>query len=611
VKRLLKWGAFAALLLAVATVGARYILGRRSNGDDDDGGWGSPEPPEPPSPSTLAEEYISPVDEPIAPPSTPESATTGEDLVREVLGTPEPDIEPELVPSAGMETEAGVVPPDEVLAEDRNDGIPVPEEAVAEPMAPAPEIGDQEPITNSELTSGIEAEPAAVLPDEVLAEDRDEGMPVPEEAVAVPATTEQGVEHTELTSGIEAEPAAVLPDEVLAEDRDDGMPVPEATVAEPPAPAYEAVTAPEQAVEHPELTSGLEGEPAAVLPDQVLAEDRDEGMPVPEKAAAEPTDFLTQAFERLAATPETPVETPSQAPLVESHTGQDIGDRADEDEQPRQPAEDGTGSSTHTPADAADAIGEVSTQTWADLDELTTRPPEHFAPPADEGAGLESLEQALTDVSPERIQLAPSRNAESYLDEGNVYFNVGQYSLAIDRYTRALELDSGLIAAYYNRANARTRSGEFDSALADYNEALALQPDDADALNNRGMLHLYRTNYGEALRDFNAALAADPTDTTVMVNRGLAQLHGGQPGPALDDFRGAIAIDGNDAAAHYGAAQASVALGDRDGSLTHVERAIRLDPAYAREAAADPRLTLLQGDDRFMRLLRESGARSG
>ena len=34
-----------------------------------------------------------------------------------------------------------------------------------------------------------------------------------------------------------------------------------------------------------------------------------------------------------------------------------------------------------------------------------------------------------------------------------------------------------------------------------------------------------------------------------------------------------------------------------------------LDPAYSREAAADPRLVSLQGDDAFIRLLRDRGAR--
>jgi tetratricopeptide (TPR) repeat protein len=215
----------------------------------------------------------------------------------------------------------------------------------------------------------------------------------------------------------------------------------------------------------------------------------------------------------------------------------------------------------------------------------------------------------LEDVPRAPIHTTASRNAESYLDEGNVYFNVGQYALAIERYNQALDLDAGLVAAYYNRANALTRNGAYDQALADYDRALELSPADADAYNNRGMLHLYQGSYAQALKDFDAALAIDDSDTTVIVNRGLAQLHDNNPAAALRDFERAIGADPQDAAAHYGAGQASAALNERSAALRHLGDAMRIDPGYAREAAADPRLQSLQGDDAFIRLLRDQGAR--
>jgi tetratricopeptide (TPR) repeat protein len=232
---------------------------------------------------------------------------------------------------------------------------------------------------------------------------------------------------------------------------------------------------------------------------------------------------------------------------------------------------------------------------------------------ADGGAGAgilpSYLEEALEDVAPAPVPPAPGRHAESYLDEGNVYFNVGQHALAIERYTRAIELDPRLTAGYYNRGNAHTRAGQYDEALADYNSALELEPGDPDALNNRGMLHLYRANYEAAQRDFNTALQADPFDTTVMVNRGLAQLHSGNAGAALADFETAATTDPTDAAAHYGAAQASAALGNRGEALRRLREAFDLDPAYSQEAASDAKLALLQGDPEFLQLLRDAGGR--
>jgi tetratricopeptide (TPR) repeat protein len=368
------------------------------------------------------------------------------------------------------------------------------------------------------------------------------------EAAAAPAVPEALIEAV-----VEVESEAPAPDETL-----------EVETLEAPEPAAEAMEETAGEIET-EAARAFEAEPGAPAyepsaraeweePDYALPEGQAEAasvglveQPTPVEPAAPEPDFLTRYFEELAATPE----------------------------------------ETEAPAEEA--------------------APE--APPADIDL-LESVEEALTDLSPVPIIPPPRRNAESYLDEGNVYFNVGQYGLAIERYTQAVELDQNLIAAFYNRANARTRAGEFDAALQDYDRALRLQPNDADALNNRGMLHLYRANYAEALRDFNGALAADPSDTTVMVNRGLAQLHGGDPASALVDFREAATMDPADAAAHYGAAQASASLGNRDEALRHIGLALRYDPGYAREAAGDPRLAILQGDETFLRLLRESGSRS-
>jgi tetratricopeptide (TPR) repeat protein len=221
----------------------------------------------------------------------------------------------------------------------------------------------------------------------------------------------------------------------------------------------------------------------------------------------------------------------------------------------------------------------------------------------------EALEEALSSMDQISTNSAASRSAEGYLDEGNVYFNVGQYGLAADRYGRAVEADPTLVAGYYNRANALTRSGDYETALGDYDKALLLQPNDADALNNRGMLHLYRAAYEDALRDFDNALALEPGDTTVMVNRGLAYLHSGHAREALSDFEAVARIDWNDAAALYGAGQAAAQLADRQAAMRHLRRALEVDPGYAREAAADPKLAFLQGDHDFIRLLREAGAR--
>ena len=417
---------------------------------------------------------------------------------------------PQVEPSSAMLTESGVLLPEEVLAEERNDGVPAPLEAVAEQMG---SLETETPLAESEWV------PEPAHPD--LPEEPDATDEVPSHHMPPPVSEVLGEPPQ-----FDAEMTDVEPSHV------------------PPVPVSEVTG------EHPEAV--LEAEDSLAMPvTEAIAQAAEDGRSVGDDRH---NDFLTSYFNQLAETPETPeVAAP------------------DEDA-------------------ASAAVGFVDDDGGA--------APE---PAADEPV-VAVVEQGPADTA--------QRDAESYLDEGNVYFNVGQYGLAIERYGKALELAPDLTAAYYNRANARTRAGEYDDALGDYNRALNLQPQDADALNNRGMLHLYRASYYDALVDFNAALAIDPRDTTVMVNRGLAHLHGGDAAAALVDFQEAATLDNGDAAAHYGAGQAAATLNNRDEALRHLSRAVELDGSYAREAAADPKLQSLQGDDGFMRLLRESGTRA-
>lgn len=429
-------------------------------------------------------------------------------------------------------------------------GEPVVSELAAEPLA------------------GVAEETAAEPDPEALAVAADEGMAPPAEApgedIAVgsggfPIISQLAADDAELA--LEEEFLEAIEREVAD---DEGMPATEeppmdAAVGSEGTPVVSEFAAPGAAEDFLAEVSGEEPMPPdAALPDfdsmldeaVEAAADVSEPTPVAVEEETRDPDYLTRYFEELAATPEEP----------ESHV-------------------------TEAAAERSEAGGDE--------------------------ALLTSVEEALEDLEPAPIVPPPRRTAESFLDEGNVYFNVGQYGLAVERYTQAIEMDRQLTAAFYNRANAHTRAGDFENALADYDRALELQPRDADALNNRGMLHLYRSNFPAALADFNGALEADPTDTTVMVNRGLAHLHGGDSAAALVDFREAAAKDSSDAAAQYGAAQASASLGNRDEALRHVTRALELDPGYAREAAADPRLALLQGDEEFLKLLRQSGSRPG
>ncbi|MBN2353705.1 MAG: tetratricopeptide repeat protein [Spirochaetales bacterium] len=78
---------------------------------------------------------------------------------------------------------------------------------------------------------------------------------------------------------------------------------------------------------------------------------------------------------------------------------------------------------------------------------------------------------------------------------GNILFKKGEFRKAADEYTRALELDPALEAAYVNRANARLGLGEREAALKDYETFLGLTKKDYP--NVKALVKLLRRELGK------------------------------------------------------------------------------------------------------------------
>jgi len=70
---------------------------------------------------------------------------------------------------------------------------------------------------------------------------------------------------------------------------------------------------------------------------------------------------------------------------------------------------------------------------------------------------------------------------------GNRHPQVGQYALAVEDYTRSLELNPSNIKTYNNRGYSYAKSGNYEAAIADYDQAIQLDPSNSHAYHNRGI----------------------------------------------------------------------------------------------------------------------------
>ena len=84
--------------------------------------------------------------------------------------------------------------------------------------------------------------------------------------------------------------------------------------------------------------------------------------------------------------------------------------------------------------------------------------------------------ESVVEAQGERSELA----LYVYLLRGLVYHSQKEYDLAIENYTKVIELNPDYADAYYNRGVIYRDKGEVDRAIADRNRAIELNPDYAD-----------------------------------------------------------------------------------------------------------------------------------
>lgn len=87
-----------------------------------------------------------------------------------------------------------------------------------------------------------------------------------------------------------------------------------------------------------------------------------------------------------------------------------------------------------------------------------------------------------------------------YKKTGDGYLRSGQSALAIGEYKKALALDSGSTAVYFNLAIAHYKERNLKETTTALEEVVRLDPNDAEAYYNLGCLKLYGRDF-EAARD--------------------------------------------------------------------------------------------------------------
>ena len=91
--------------------------------------------------------------------------------------------------------------------------------------------------------------------------------------------------------------------------------------------------------------------------------------------------------------------------------------------------------------------------------------------------------------------------AEEHFWQGIDYIREGNDELAMDEFTKAIEIDPGYYYAYYNRARVYYESGDPESSIVEYSKAIELNPDNVYWTIERGLIYLELGEREKAILD--------------------------------------------------------------------------------------------------------------
>jgi tetratricopeptide (TPR) repeat protein len=178
------------------------------------------------------------------------------------------------------------------------------------------------------------------------------------------------------------------------------------------------------------------------------------------------------------------------------------------------------------------------------------------------------------------IQLDPNL-AAAYRERGRTYGEIGDHDTAVEDLNQAIRLNPDSVAAYNIRGLAYANKGDYDRAIADYTQAINLDPKDAAAYYNRGNAYDDKGDYDRAIKDYNRAINLDPKAAMTYNNRGNAYQNKGDYDQAIADCTQAINLDPNFAWAYHNRGLAYHNKRDYDQAIEDYTQAINLDPKYA------------------------------
>ncbi len=172
------------------------------------------------------------------------------------------------------------------------------------------------------------------------------------------------------------------------------------------------------------------------------------------------------------------------------------------------------------------------------------------------------------------------KNPSVYNSRGSSYFDLKEYEKAIEDYREALKLDPKYKYAYHNCGASYESLGEYGKAIENFTKAVELDSGYVSAFHGRGNCYNGLEEYEKAIEDYNKAIELDPKYVDAYDGRGACFHNSGEYGKAIENYNKAIELDDKFAMAYNNRALCYQKMGEEEKAEQDFKKAAELDPKY-------------------------------
>ncbi|GHV89343.1 hypothetical protein AGMMS50267_17030 [Spirochaetia bacterium] len=188
-----------------------------------------------------------------------------------------------------------------------------------------------------------------------------------------------------------------------------------------------------------------------------------------------------------------------------------------------------------------------------------------------------------------------------YIENGNYYYNNGNFQEAIDAYSKAIESDPCYGVSYLNRGLAYEKQKDYSKAIIDFTHIFSLKDSYlyAEAYVYRARVLYKIKEYDKAISDCKSAIKIDPSFEESFIILGTIYQEIGKDKESIQCFSKAILLDSENNLAFMFRGDIYKKLGRYKNAISDYKAVLELDPKneYVKKSLAETLGEILDDND--------------